>query len=901
MKATTSIVLGVAMIVAMCFGAACASHVCLGGTDSFGCDVPDGGGSSSDAPVFPDVSGGEPFNVEPSSPQVINVDCNQQTPTVLYAATAKGSNSPIAVSWRVDRGEIGTMVTPGPIDQSTFVPTGTVGSVVNVIATYNNASVERQVFVKLTCSQSPSCPTSQLATSPADLLSGGGIGGVGGEGCGGIVTDTATSNALNAPSSDASLKLIYPYDKTVWPRGQLAPNLMWDWSTGDADAIKIDLKTSSESFKWSGMFMAPAILKQETAPFTGKFIRHPIPQDIWDIATNTAGTLIQGQRDRLTMTLTIAKNGKGYGPITQTWEIAPGRLHGTVYYQSYNTQIFKQSCGSAGCAATLGIKPGATAPTLVLGSPNKCYACHTVAANGGSLVSQVATPDYGCTGSGGCYDPSVDYDLGSQTLQTLSTSTTTAPYAFGALSPDGKLLLSNTIPDHVDAPTLSSLYSLPSGSAVTATGLANVGAGTPVFSPDGKHVAFNNWNGSNADQRSLMAMDFDDKANPPAFSSLTKLHTPTDPSAATYWPTFMPTNDAVVFQMQEDHPQAGYEAQSTQGVKASLWWVDLATKKAAPLDMLNGAGYLPTNASNTHGSDAHMNFVPSVSAISSGGYAWVVFMSRRMYGSVATLDPSCSDSRICNGMLASPTPLKLWVAAIDLNAAPGTDPSHPAFYLPAQELMSVGEKGIWVLDPCKGDGNSCESGDECCNGYCDPGNDGGALVCGSNPNGCATAGDKCSNDADAGVACWRGPLVHRRVLRHSHSAQLTLHAQRELASMRALSVVRRSRLRNARERVGARRTRAPRRLALALDRRMHRRGRARVHGGEDARTRRVPLALTRRGDGLRDDRKKREWRISRRGSHGLARDGRHDRRARDSRRTPTAAIGSMTPPPSSSR
>ena len=34
------------------------------------------------------------------------------------------------------------------------------------------------------------------------------------------------------------------------------------------------------------------------------------------------------------------------------------------------------------------------------------------------------------------------------------------------------------------------------------------------------------------------------------------------------------------------------------------------------------------------------------------------------------------------------TTKKLWVAAIDLNAPAGSDPSHPAFYLPAQELLA---------------------------------------------------------------------------------------------------------------------------------------------------------------------------------------------------------------------
>ena len=51
--------------------------------------------------------------------------------------------------------------------------------------------------------------------------------------------------------------------------------------------------------------------------------------------------------------------------------------------------------------------------------------------------------------------------------------------------------------------------------------------------------------------------------------------------------------------------------------------------------------------------------------------------------------------------------------AIDLNAKPGTDPSHPAFYLPAQEIIAGNARGFWAVDPCHKDGQSCNTGDEC--------------------------------------------------------------------------------------------------------------------------------------------------------------------------------------------
>ena len=58
------------------------------------------------------------------------------------------------------------------------------------------------------------------------------------------------------------------------------------------------------------------------------------------MATNTAGgTTTSGKPDQLTVSLTVAKGGQGYGPIPETWTVAPARLTGTVYYNSYGTHL----------------------------------------------------------------------------------------------------------------------------------------------------------------------------------------------------------------------------------------------------------------------------------------------------------------------------------------------------------------------------------------------------------------------------------------------------------------------------------------------------------------------------------------------------------------------------------
>ena len=77
----------------------------------------------------------------------------------------------------------------------------------------------------------------------------------------------------------------------------------------------------------------------------------------------------------------------------------------------------------------------------------------------------------------------------------------------------------------------------------------------------------------------------------------------------------------------------------------------------------------------------------------------------------------------------------------------GDDPSHPAFYLPGQELLAGNTRGFWVVDPCKDDGKSCESGVECCSGYCQE-EDSGKLTCGRKTSDCVQEFDHCDTRAD---------------------------------------------------------------------------------------------------------------------------------------------------------
>jgi WD40-like Beta Propeller Repeat len=721
-----------------------------GGAVSFASGVGVGGSGGS-------VAG---LDVTPTGLQTLLVTAGQTMPTQAYKATLNGKA--INVGWGVDLGNVGT-IPAGPSSSAVFAPTGSAGGLVTITAGLNGMTVQRQVMIKLSAQQNG--PTQgeqgQVPTMTSQLTSGGGVGGVGGEGLGPAVTDTPTITALGAPSGNGQaqgLTFLYPYDKTVWPRGLLAPLLMWTWSTGDADAIQIGLKTSNGSFSYTGTFGKPAILGA-----TGKFIRSPIPQDVWDEATNSAG----GSASTLTVSLTVAKGGVAYGPISETWTIAPARLSGTIYYQSYGTQLALNATEAVGGnhlygGAVLSIHVGDTGPKLTAGGNSatpgtddatQCRVCHSVAALGTRLV----------VSEGDNYSARSAYDL-SPNGATEHVLTNEGPW-FPGVYPDGSLMLTAD----------GLLLPLPSDATpITTVGLPGGSLDMPAFSPDGTLVAFNPNLGGQIDVMRFAAATA-------TFSNQITVVSDTG-SVTPGWPAFFPDSKSIVFEQESAPSQIDGHGSNIlwtrEGAEGQLAWASVSgTASVTPLDQLNGKGYLPTGPTPTlscigdegfeegsslavHDDDVDKNYEPTVNPIASGGYAWVVFTSRRMYGTVANIPPYCSDPRGVD-LIENTTPKKLWVAAVDLTQAPGTDSSHPAFYLPGQELLAGNSRGFWVLDPCQADGTSCMTGDQCCNGYCEADGDGGALVCSNMPpsSTCSMPGDKCKTSADccdAGDVCLNG-------------------------------------------------------------------------------------------------------------------------------------------------
>lgn len=708
----------------------------------------DGGGSTSgDPPFFPPAEGGidpdaqaSPIEITPAD-QTLTFTTGQPAPTLQLEAKIIATGQKVPAAFTIDRGEIGTI----GLSSGLFTASGNVGGKARVTATWNGTAASTTVTVKLVVVENG-------ATATSDAGGGaGGNGGVGGDGPGGSVDAPTIAVLKSAPVADPGLALLYPYNETVWPRGILAPLLMWKaGAQASYDAVLVRIQEAS--FEYEGTFLKNA------SPFKN----HPIPQQAWK------QMLSSNQGEDVTVSLVFAKGGKAYGPLTVKWKIASAPLKGIVYYNSYGTRLAKNYPGalpdnSKFGGATLAIKGGSTDPVLVAGGDgdaNYCRVCHSVAANGSALITQRNTGDKRLFST---------YDLKTSAETTMipegGGAGNTNKYSWPAIYPDGTVFLGDSSSADGSHDTPNQLYQVVSGTGPkTPAALAMNGwpagfrAAFPAFSPDGKNLAFTMFAGqAGADQKTIGVMTFDKATN--TFGPLRELHRPANSRTAVY-PAFLPTNDAVVFHVETRGNGRDYggtradgdtmdPAKADVGARAELWWVDVPAAGGTPvakrLDKLNGVGYLPQGL-NGHDDDATLNYEPTVNPVPSGGYAWVVFTSRRLYGNVATINPFHSDPRY-HDLTQTPTPKKLWVAAIDLNAPPGTDPSHPAFYLPAQELLAGNSRGYWVVDPCKSDDSTCETGDECCGGFCRP-DKGGKLVCSNVVPACAQEFEKCTTSAD---------------------------------------------------------------------------------------------------------------------------------------------------------
>jgi hypothetical protein len=633
---------------------------------------------------------------------VINLDAQEITVSgepvsiELEVEYADGSK-PNGVVWSVDDTTIGS------IDQDgVFTANGWVAGTVTITVEVGGQSASVEITVVVDVKENPG----DVDDGTQDTLSEGGSGGP------------------NDVGPDGDFAYLYPYDETVFPRGLSAPVLQLGGSAADATLVVLEV----------GDFKYSAYYADSDPP------RITLPEQAWKGATLSA----KGD-DWLTVSVTKISGDDVTGPVSQRHRIAQGSLKGIIYYNTYASPL----AGNEG--AIMRIKPGESADVLQAG----CTVCHSVSSQGNVLVSGVAW-------GGGNPTNSASYALSADGQATeLDLDEDGRKYSFGGLTPDGSLMMVSAVANGPKPRGLSSDYASrlidpASGEDVTAKGWAYTNALTPAFSHDGKQIAFSQ-GGDDAGAHILTLMDFDE--GEVEFSGARDV---VDiGSKVVAWPSFLPDGAGIVYHEGDNFDTGNNDDEKRANVRlVDLGDDDTVSKLERLNGMLeNGDFYLPFGEDE----EADLNYEPTVLPVPVGGFYWVLFTSRRAYGN--TLSPGGTDGgddawtgtvTASNGEPIS-FRKKIWVAAIDLDYSGKVDPSHPAFYLPGQELEAGNMRAFAALEPCKDDGQSCESGAECCGGFCretGKDDDGNPILecvpppvneCSQEDESCETASDCCNS------------------------------------------------------------------------------------------------------------------------------------------------------------
>ena len=480
------------------------------------------------------------------------------------------------------------------------------------------------------------------------------------------------AQALMAGGAAGSMRWLYPYADTVFPRGMLPPTLMWDGAPGDVVYVHIHAML----FDYRGCLNTTGPQQLE------------IPQAIW----KSAGDQTLGPVDPFTIELTVLGASGPVGPIAEKIIIAQATIKGSLFYNSYVTSGSNQG-------VVFRIPPGGqAAPFLGGGGLNNCYGCHSVSANGERLIAHVLA------------DPGSSYVLTPTTQPNPPAQATILESGFVGLSPDGLVHVASSRPGPVVFPqgvplepaNDAALYDTDTGAQIPNSGIP-AGAMMPMFSPDGTLIAFNDYNTSQG--RDISIMDYD--ASTRTFSNERSLFT--DSNMYPGWPFFLPDNGALIFARGSYEEFSGRgigvagAVQAGQGPASDLYILDIASGTSTLLarGTAMNSPQDPTSFTAFGDADLHNVYYPTVSPVAAGGYFWVFYDAIRNYGNMGVAR-------------------QLWGSAI-LISPDGTyqgDPSNPPFFITGQEFGTGNHRAFTALDPCKKDGDSCLTGIDCCGGSC---------------------------------------------------------------------------------------------------------------------------------------------------------------------------------------
>jgi hypothetical protein len=508
-----------------------------------------------------------------------------------------------------------------------------------------------------------------------------------------VAAQFEAATSVDDPSRSA--QVVYPLDGVVMPQNVYPADIQWTvGATGDLYRIRFSKPHTAFT-----AFAAYAPDNHWLADAT-----------VWRaLAQSDPDELAQLSVDRLEATTGELVTGEPIG-----MRFAKAALTGTVYYWDIEAGRIRRIDDGSGEAVSF-----MPSPPVAMNGTTQCVGCHSVSRSGRYMAGRLGTGD----NIGAVFD--LTSDLSPNPAPTLwPTSPSSIRWWFSTWNPDDTRMAVTF--DEVMGIRDLRIYDPMTGMRVDVTGDMPTSATHPDWSPDGTRIAYVSGANNSGDKFTIGNISVLPVTGSDTFGTASVVHqgSALPDGAADSYPTWSPDSAQLAF--------AHGTGCRSESATAALY------------------GMRPDGSDVVHferAGEGGLDYQPRYSPFQQGGYYWLSFLSRRVYGNQA----------IGNGARPANRRQQIWVTAIRVDAEPGEDPSSVPYWLPGQNTQSANISAFWAPRPCRTQGSDCSVGSECCSGDCRP-DASDAWVCSPPPpDSCRSEGETCDTSDDCcsgyGLTC----------------------------------------------------------------------------------------------------------------------------------------------------